>query len=123
MKGFQPTIPLSDPRAGIVPQYRSLWPQAFQGLEGFLYIMEGMLYPSQAPLVLSMYKSSYMADYKDFSNYTPHLENPEEVGGAMNRATSLNSLHRLKFKSKTQILSSCMTVDCSPLADYFLEQF
>ncbi|XP_020834733.1 protein SPMIP9 isoform X2 [Phascolarctos cinereus] len=40
--------------------------------------MEGMLYPSQAPLVLSMYKSSYMADYKDFSNYTPHLENPEE---------------------------------------------
>ncbi|XP_068957057.1 protein SPMIP9 [Petaurus breviceps papuanus] len=78
MKDFLPTIPLSDPSVGILPLYPVLWPQTFPGLEGFLYIMEGMLYHSQAPLSLSMYKSSYMADYKDFSNYTSHLKNPEE---------------------------------------------
>ncbi|XP_072493001.1 protein SPMIP9 isoform X2 [Notamacropus eugenii] len=40
--------------------------------------MKGRLYPGQVPVSLSMYKSSYTTDFKDFTTYTPHLENPEE---------------------------------------------
>ncbi|XP_074053295.1 protein SPMIP9 isoform X1 [Macrotis lagotis] len=37
-----------------------------------------MEYPGQAPVSLSMYKSSYMVDYKDFTNFKPYLANSVE---------------------------------------------
>ncbi|XP_056669065.1 testis-expressed sequence 37 protein [Monodelphis domestica] len=36
------------------------------------------MFPGQAPVSLSMYKSSYMADFKDFSNYQIPWKSPEE---------------------------------------------